>query len=220
MEEIESSSTSRKRILFIILFIVPFLVGMALIFMGKGLGDLPTLHPLSSSEKSSDSYYAIPNLTTQNYRGEQFEISTGDSAIKLFCVFSREDKKEWSKHLMYISKIIGRYKNAKVYSIYEGPYSDEDWKESPIQFIASHECWNACFAPKDKFNELIQSLKLYRDNETGIYPYVIVDKASHIRAYCPINDLKVARDVPNMLKILNNQYVPRRKKIEKGNEEN
>lgn len=219
MGEIESS-VSRKRILFIVLFIVPFLAGMALIFMGKGLGNLPTLHPIQNSNSDSITYYTVPDLLTQNFKGELFRISASDSSIKLFCVFSQHEKEEWPKHLMYISKIIGRYKNAKVFSIYEGKYNEADWKESPIQFITSHQIWSACFVEGEEFNKVVDGLKLERDPESGIYPYVIVDKANHIRVYCPINDLKVARDVPNMLKILNNQYVPRRQKIEKNHEEN
>ena len=58
--------------------------------------------------------------------------------------------------------------------------------------------------------EVKNNLKLKLNDSTQMYDYVLVDKDEHIRAHCSINDAKVARDIPKMFKLLNNQYVPRK----------
>ena len=216
MEEIKSSSSRKtgKRILLITLFVVPFLIGMALIFMGKGIGTLPFLFP-EGKEGRKSVYYTLPQIELKERNGVHHQLSPQDSVIRLFCLFHKESKSEWGKHLMYVSKIVARYQNMEVWTIYEGPYLKVDWEEDPSAFIAEHKIWKAAFISTDEFEALKTALKAEVDSNTQIYPYVIVDKEHHIRAFCPINDLKQARDVPKMMKILNNQYAPRNAKLEK-----
>ena len=105
-----------------------------------------------------------------------------------------------------------RYRNFKLVSVYENDPSLFNWAENPVPFFNRHPAWSAVWLERDDFSSLVDNLKLYRDSVTNEFPYVIIDKEKHIRTYCPINDLKKSRDVPKLLKILNNQYVP--KKIE------
>ena len=216
MSEIESSSakSTGKRILLVTLFVVPFLAGMALIFMGKGIGTLPFLHPIVAEDEESK-FYTVPELKLTNRSGEVITLSPKDSVIRLFCLFDRLNQLEWGKHLMYVSKIVSRYNNMEVWSVYEGFFNPEDWTEDPSDFIAQQNIWSSSFLEVEQFEKVRSALKLHKDSLTKFYPYVIVDKEHHIRAYCPINDLKQARDVPKMMKILNNQYAPRKPQLEK-----
>lgn len=210
------SSNYRKKILFISLFIVPFLAGMALIFIGKNIGTLPTLHPIGEEikdGKNSPIYYQVPEFSFTGLSGEKIHFLDSDSSLFLLTLFQSAKKEEWEKHMMYHTKIIERYSNAKFYTIYEGSADDFIWSEDPIPFFKRFDSWDAGFMPSYDFNVLVKNLKLVPDSITGVYPYVLLDKEKHIRAYCNINDLKAARDVPKMFKILHNQYAPKRAKI-------
>lgn len=217
--ETRGISSSKKRILLISLFIVPFLVGMALIFMAKGIGTLPFLHPVGKvmvDGKEKDLYYKVSSFSAKSFAGDSsFDFSNQDSSVFLICLFEEKRQEEWEKHLMYISKIVKRYNNVKVLAVYENDPKLFSWKEDPLLFINRHSNWYPLQIQTTEFLELVVNLKLERNEETGLYPYVIVDKEKHIRAYCPINDLKVARDVPKLLKILNNQYAPRKIEVTK-----
>ena len=198
-------SSSKKRILFISLFIVPFLVGMALIFMGKGLGTLPTLH---QTEKGS--FYTVPEFTASNFSDSSaYTFSHSDSSIFVVILMPKEINSEWGKHIMYASKIFERYNNTKILTIFEEEKS-YTWDENPLSFFNRYEKWEAVTQDSVLFEKTMQLFKNQPDSITKVPPYVIVDKEKHIRAYCDINDLKKARDVPKMLKILNNQYAPRK----------
>lgn len=203
-------SSTLRRVLYITLFVVPFLLGMALIFMGKGLGTLPILHKIGE-----ESYYAVPEMNYEGSAATSLNFNASDSAITLFTLHQKENKEIWEKHIMYVSKILKRYNNVTVHSVFETD-SANSWSEDPKPFMDGYKKWDRAELKSNDFDEVIENLKLYEDSITGTLPYVIVDKASHIRAYCAINDLKKARDVPKMLKILNNQYAPRKVEITNG----
>ena len=208
-------TTFRKRLLFISLFIVPFLAGMALIFIGKGVGSLPVLHETGTSVvdgKEAPQYYQVSDFSALKFDGSTYSFSRKDSSIYLLCLFEEETQKDWEKHLSYMSKIVDRYRNFKLLSVYENSPSLFNWAEDPVPFFNRHPAWSAVWLERADFSSLVDNLKLYRDSVTNEFPYVIIDKEKHIRTYCPIDDLKKSRDVPKLLKILNNQYVP--KKIE------
>lgn len=212
----KNTSRNRKKVLFISLFIVPFLVGMALIFIGKNIATLPILHPEDQEfkdDKKVTTYYRIPEFSFTSLSGKKVEFLNSDSSLFLLTLFQSLKEEEWEKHMMYHTKIIERYSNAKFYTIYEGSAADFVWTEDPIPFFKRFDSWEAGFMPNAEFNLLIKNLKLLPDSITGMYPYVLVDKEKHIRAYCNINDLKAARDIPKMFKILNNQYAPKRAKL-------
>jgi hypothetical protein len=218
-----SSNTSyKKKLLFISLFIVPFLAGMALIFMGKGIGTLPTLHQTGTKEiegKKIKTYYAVPDFVINDFTNGKIEFSSKDSSIYLITLFDKKNSTQWEKHMMYITKIFQRYNNVKILSIYEGNPNEFKWAENPVPYFKQFPKWVTGWAETSEFNEIIKGFKTKPDSITGIYPYIIVDKSKHIRTYCDINDLKASRDIPKLLKILNNQYAPRRVKItQKPNE--
>lgn len=204
MTERGTSSTT-KRILFISLFIVPFLIGMALIFMGKGLGTLPTLH-----KESKGIFYTLPEFQATNFAdSSNYTFSHLDSSIFVVILMPKELKSEWGKHIMYASKIFERYNNTKILTVFEEGKS-KVWDESPLAFFERYPKWEAVTQDSLLFKETMGLFKTTKDSITGVPPYIIVDKEKHIRAYCDINDLKKVRDVPKMLKILNNQYAPRK----------
>ncbi|MFT6745696.1 MAG: hypothetical protein ACJAZ2_000028 [Glaciecola sp.] len=211
----KGTTTFKRRLLFISLFIVPFLAGMALIFIGKGIGTLPVLHETGVIEidgKDVMQHYQVADFTASKFDGSEYVFSRKDSSIFLLCLFEEEKQGEWEKNLSYMSKIVDRYTNFKLLSVYENDPSLFNWAEDPVPFFKRHPAWEPLWLEKENFKALVNNLKLYRDSVSGSFPYVIVDKEKYIRTYCPINDLKKSRDVPKLLKILNNQYVP--KKIE------
>jgi hypothetical protein len=208
-------TTFKRRLLFISLFIVPFLAGMALIFIGKGIGSLPILHkvePIIVEGEKVDQYYQVANFSANTFDGKPYVFSNEDSSLFLLCLFEEEKNEDWEEQLSYMSKIVDRYRNFKLLSIYENDPALFDWAEDPVPFFDRHPAWEALWLTRDNFESLVENLKLYRDTVTKVMPYVIIDKEKHIRTYCPIDDLKKSRDVPKLLKILNNQYVA--KKIE------
>jgi len=198
-------SSTKKRILFIGLFIVPFLVGMALIFMGKGLGTLPILH-----KTGNKMYYVVPEFKATHFEDSSiYTFSHLDSSIFIVILMPKEIKSEWGKHIMYASKIFERYNNTKILTIFEEE-KEHDWKENPLSFFKRYDKWETVTLDSIRFESAMILFKNKPDSITNVPPYIIVDKEKHIRAYCDINDLKKARDVPKMLKILNNQYAPRK----------
>lgn len=211
-------TTNKKRLLFISLFIVPFLVGMALIFMGKGIGTLPYLHEEGEKEvngKMVKVYYQIPNFEYKDFNDSLLTFSKNDSSIFVITLNDKKNSNEWEKHLMYVTKIFERYSNTKILSLYEGNPWDFKWKENPLPYFKQFPKWQTGWLNTNDFNNVTKLLKANPDSLTGLYPYIIVDKEKHIRTYCAINDLKAVRDIPKLLKILNNQYAPRRVTISK-----
>lgn len=206
-------SKSYKRYLLIGLFIVPFFIGMALIFMGKGIGTLPKLHALDAKKKL---YYTVPEFNVTNLSGHQnFTFSHQDSSIYVVTLHPISNQFNWEKHLMYLTKVMERYNNAKVLTILEGDTAQFNWTENPEPFFKKFPKWVVTYTNSGNFEQIKNYLKTEVDSANGLPPYIIVDKEKIIRAYCKINDLKTARDIPKMLKILNNQYAPRNNKVEK-----
>ncbi len=206
----------RNRILYVGLFIVPFLIAMALIYYSKGLGTLPIMNLegkfVQLKYKNPPPYYTIPEFSLPTFTGDTIHFSHEDSTLYMITLFHKGNSKEWEKHVLYIgSKIIKRANNIKVISVFEDDPEMTKWKESPNQYVASiSDKWYLAHASKKQFSEIKNNLKLSLNDSTNIYDYVLVDKEEHIRAYCPINDAKKARDIPKMFKLLNNQYVPRK----------
>ena len=206
-------SKSYKRYLLIGLFIVPFFIGMALIFMGKGIGTLPKLHALDAKKKL---YYTVPEFYVTNISDHQnFTFSHQDSSIYVVTLHPISNQFNWEKHLMYLTKVMERYNNAKVLTILEGDTALFNWTENPEPFFKKFPKWVVTYTNSGNFEQIKNYLKTEVDSANGLPPYIIVDKEKIIRAYCKINDLKTARDIPKMLKILNNQYAPRNNKVEK-----
>ena len=209
-------SSPKKKILYIGLFIVPFLIAMALILVSKGLGTLPIMDSngkfVQLKYKNPPPYYTVPEFSLPTFVGDTVNFNHEDSILYMITMFQKNNPKEWEKHLMYIGeKIIKRANNVKVISIYENDPEMKLWTESPNEYVQSiSDKWYMAHATKSEFETIKSHLKLSINDSTNLYDYVMIDKDEHIRAYCAINDAKVARDVPKMFKLLSNQYVPRK----------
>lgn len=209
-------SSPKKRILYIGLFIVPFFLAMALIFMGKGLGTLPIMNEqgkfVEFKVKNPEAYYTIPEFTLKGFFKDSVRFQHQDSSLYLLTLFPASNVKEWSKHMMYIGgKIIPRATNVKVISVFEDDFEMKNWEESPKEYVEKQsDSWDMAHATPIEFQTLMNNLKLSINDSVGLPDYVLVDREGHIRAHCTINDAKVARDIPKMFKLLNNQYVPRK----------
>ncbi len=209
-------SSPKKKLLYIGLFIVPFLVAMALIFTSKGLGTLPIMDMngkfVQLKYKKPPPYYKVPEFKLPLFIGDTVSFNHEDSILYMITLFNKNNPKEWEKHLMYIGeKIIKRANNVKVISIYEDDPEMTIWTESPNKYVESiSDKWYMAHATPSEFEKIKSYLKLSINDSTKLYDYVLIDKDEHIRAYCSINDAKVARDIPKMFKLLSNQYVPRK----------
>ncbi|MBL56446.1 MAG: hypothetical protein CMP61_04580 [Flavobacteriales bacterium] len=209
-------SSPKKKLLYVGLFIVPFLVAMALIFVSKGLGTLPIMDMngkfVQLKHKNPPPYYTVPEFSLPTFTGDTLTFNHEDSILYMITMFPKNNSKEWEKHLMYIGeKIIKRANNVRVIGIYEDDYELKMWSESPLEYVQSvSDKWFMTHASTSEFEKIKASLKLELNDSTNLYDYVMIDKDEHIRAYCSINDAKVARDIPKMFKILSNQYVPRK----------
>lgn len=209
-------SSPKKRLLYIGLFIVPFLIAMALIFMSKGLGTLPIMDMngkfVQLKYKNPPAYYTVPEFSLNTFTGDTVNFNHEDSVLYMITLFQKDKPAEWEKHLMYIGeKVIKRANNVKVISVYENDPEMSIWTESPNEYVKSiSDKWFMAHADSAEFQLLKSNLKLSLNDSTGLYDYVLIDKDEHIRAYCTINDAKIARDIPKMFKLLSNQYVPRK----------
>jgi len=209
-------SSPKKKILYIGLFIVPFLIAMALIFTSKGLGTLPIMDMngkfVQLKYKNPPLYYTVPEFSLPSFSGDTVDFKHQDSILYMITMFQKSNTKEWEKHLMYIGeKIIKRANNVKVISIYEDDPEMKVWKESPNDYVKSiSDKWFMAHATPQEFQKIKTDLKLELNDSTNLYDYVLIDKDEHIRAFCTINDAKIARDIPKMFKLLSNQYVPRK----------
>lgn len=209
-------SSPKKKILYIGLFIVPFLLAMALIFLAKGLGTLPIMNMEGKYEdlrfKNPPQYYTVPEFQIHDFDGGLLTFSHADSVVYLVTMLPADKQSEWEKHILYIGeKIIPRATNVRVISLFEGDTSMSKWKESPVPYMQKKsDKWQGAHVSPIVFNRFLADFKTEINDSTGIAPYVMVDKEEHIRAHCNINDAKVARDIPKMFKILSNQYVSRK----------
>jgi hypothetical protein len=209
-------SSPAKKLLYLALFIVPFIVGMALIYTSVNLGTLPIMNLdgkfVKFKHKKPETHYTIPEFTLQTFNGDTVNFSHQDSILYMITLFQKENSVEWQKHVLYIgSKIIKRANNIKVISIFEDDPKMEKWTETPIDYAKSvSDKWYLAHASPKEFEIIKKNLKLSINDSTQMYDYVLIDKDEHIRAHCTINDAKVARDIPKMFKLLNNQYVPRK----------
>lgn len=209
-------SSPLKKLLYLGLFIVPFLIAMALIYTSKGLGTLPIMDIngkfVQLKYKKPPPYYTVPEFKLSTFTGDTVNFKHADSTLYMITMFQKENAEEWAKHLIYIGdKIIKRANNVKVISIYEDDPSMDMWVESPNKYVESiSNKWFLAHATTNEFERIKTDLKLSINDSTNLYDYVMIDKDEHIRAYCSINDAKVARDIPKMFKLLSNQYVPRK----------
>lgn len=213
-------SSPKKKLLYIGLFIVPFLVAMALIYTSVNLGTLPIMNRegkfVTFKHKNHSEYYKIPEFSLPTFSNDTVHFNHKDSTLYMISLFHKENIKEWEKHVLYIgNKIIKRANNIKVICVFEDESNMESWKESPLDYVKFvSKKWHLAHASPNEFIKIKDYLKLSLNDSTLMYDYVLVDKDEHIRAHCSINDAKVARDIPKMFKLLNNQYVPRKLDIQ------
>jgi hypothetical protein len=209
----QALSAPKKKILYVGLFIAPFLLAMALIFMAKGLGTLPIMSEdgkwLQLKRKNPPAYYTIPEFELIDFEGQPIHFKHSDSILYLLTILPKSKPEEWSKHVLYVGeKIVPRATNVRVISLFEGSQEENLWEEDPIPYIKTKsDKWSLAYVNEVQFNEYLSLFKTSISDSTGIPPYVLVDKDEHIRALCDINDAKISRDIPKMFKLLSNQYV-------------
>jgi hypothetical protein len=212
-------SGSKKRILFIGLFVVPFLIAMALIFYGKGMGQLPKYYQEESVNKNGEKtkeYYSAP-LQSFPDAFNSFQ-SMSDSASYVICLFPDSLKDRWDKQLLYIERILVQHKGAHVASFFE-----EDslgkllWPTAnPQEFIAAQPLWETYKVPQSAWNKLCNDFKIVPKEIKNLYfpPYIILDKRRRIRSMVPLTGLKDVKEITGRLKRLNNEYAAVKKTIE------
>jgi len=214
-------SGSRKRILFIGLFVVPFLIAMALIFYGKGMGQLPKYFAEEKVDKNGDKikgYYSAPLEKFSSAFNDSLQ-SMSDSTTYVISFFPDSLKDRWNKHLLYIERILVQHKGARVASFFEEDSSGKiTWPTAdPQKFIAAQPLWQTFKVPKSSWDKLYNDFKIsHNEIDSMLYfpPYVIIDKQRRIRSMVPVTGLKDVKEITGRLKRLNNEYAAIKKTIE------
>ena len=117
-------SSPKKKLLYVGLFILPFLIAMGLIYISVNLGTLPIMNKngrfVKLKYKNPPEYYTIPEFSLPTFNDDTVHFRHKDSVLYMITMFHKENVKEWEKHILYIGgKIIKRANNIKVISIFE-----------------------------------------------------------------------------------------------------
>ena len=214
-------SGSKKRILFIGLFVVPFLIAMALIFYGKGMGQLPKYYEEEITGKNGEktkSYYSAPIEQFPSAFNDSLQ-SMSDSTTYVITFFPDSLKDRWDKHLLYIERILVQHKGARVASFFEeDSLGKVHWPTAdPQNFIAAQPLWQTFKVPEFQWDKLYRDFKIsHAELDSMLYfpPYIIVDRQRRIRSMVPVTGLKDVKEITGRLKRLNNEYAAVKKTIE------
>ena len=213
-------SGPKKRILFIGLFVVPFLIAMALIFYGKGMGQLPKyFEQEGSSDKGSKSkvYYSAPLQQFESAFSDTLQVMS-DSTSYVICLFPDSLKERWNKHLLYIERILVQHKGARVATFFEEDSANRiSWPiADPQNFIDAQPLWQTFKVPRSAWNKLCSDFKIVPTEIKDLYfpPYIILDKQRRVRSMVPVVGLKDVKEITGRLKRLNNEYAAAKKTIE------
>ncbi len=211
----------KKRLLFIGLFIVPFLIAMALIFYGKTIHPLPKYFEKKITNAKGEKvsvFYSVPLKPYKNiFTGKTQKMSNSSTYIVVF--FTKEKRKMWAEQILFISKILDQHKGAKAACFFEEDSSGVvKWtSDSPEKFIKSFNNWENYQVADSTLDQLYADFKLTRKEVNTMHfpPYVIIDRSQIIRAMVTVTDLKATREVVSRLKRLSNEYASEKKVIER-----
>ena len=94
-------SSPKKKLLYVGLFIVPFLVAMALIFVSKGLGTLPIMDMngkfVQLKHKNPPPYYTVPEFSLRTFTGDTLTFNHEDSILYMITMFPKKQFKRVGK---------------------------------------------------------------------------------------------------------------------------
>ncbi|MCX6183223.1 MAG: hypothetical protein NT150_15025 [Bacteroidetes bacterium] len=201
---------------------------MALIFYGKGMGQLPKYYQEEVTDANGEKtkgYYSAPLEKFPSAFNDSLQ-SMSDSTTYVITFFPDSLKDRWDKHLLYIERILVAHKGARIASFFEEDSTGKlTWPTaSPKDFIAAQPLWQTFKVPHSQWNKLYNDFKLseaeldttLRKYYTNVYfpPYVIIDRQRRIRAMFPFTGLKDAKEITGRLKRLNNEYAAVKKTIE------
>jgi hypothetical protein len=202
----------KKRFLFIGLFIVPFLIAMALIFYGKSVDGLPKFYKVENTKD-----YFHPKLRCGKDISTSAQNCMKENTTYVITFFPQKDKDQWEKQLLFVGELADRQKGANIVSFFEPDSSGKvTWNEgNPAKFLEKYPQWKTLQIQSNEWDSLYANYKLKTKEVDSLFfpPYIIVDRDNIIRGMVTITDLKATREITARLKRLNNEYASEKKEI-------
>jgi hypothetical protein len=202
----------KKRVLFIGLFIVPFLIAMALIFYGKSVDGLPKFY---KNEQTKEYYHPQLFCSEPIIAGAKQCMKTNTTYVITF--FPQKFKEQWEKQLLFVGEIADRQKGANIVSFFEPDSAGKVlWAQgNPTDYLKKYPHWQTLKLPNNSWDSLYNNYKLKTAEVDSLFfpPYIIVDRDNIIRGMVTITDLKATREVTARLKRLFNEYASEKKEI-------
>ncbi|MFM7023903.1 MAG: hypothetical protein ACKOXB_13110 [Flavobacteriales bacterium] len=199
---------------------------MALIFYGKGMGQLPKYYSEKKLDANGDSvYYAAPLKTFPSVFKDSL-LSMQDSTTYVITFFPDSLKDRWNKHLLFIEGILDQHKGARVASFFEeDSLGKVEWASAnPKNFIEAQPLWQTFRVPRTEWEKVYNEFKISQAEMDTTFkkyygkfyfpPYIIIDRQRRIRSMFPVTGLKDAKEITGRLKRLNNEYAAVKKTIE------
>ncbi len=202
----------KKRVLFIGLFIVPFLIAMALIFYGKSVDGLPKFY----GNKETKEYFH-PKLYCGSDISSPIQNCMKEKTTYVVTFFPQKDKDQWEKQLLFAGELAERQKGADIVSFFEPDSAGKiTWTGgNPAEYLKKFPQWKTIQIESSEWDSLYANYKLKTKEVDSLFfpPYIIVDRDNIIRGMVTITDLKATREVTARLKRLNNEYASEKKEI-------
>lgn len=203
---------SKKRILFIGLFIVPFLIAMALILYGKSVDGLPKFY---KNENTKEYYH--PALLCGKDISTSAQNCMKENTTYVITFFPQKDKDQWEKQLLFVGELADRQKGADIISFFEPDSAGKvSWPNgNPSDYLKKFPQWKIIQIESTQWDSLYANYQLKTKEVDSLFfpPYIIVDRDNIVRGMVTITDLKATREITARLKRLNNEYASEKKEI-------
>lgn len=204
--------SKNKIILFFGFFVLPFLIGVALLFRGyNSLRNLTTLYPVEivnadNPAKADTIYHVVGNLDLINIEGSQEEVAFSGKHV-LVAKFSLGDLAYARKQLTYISYLLERHSGITVMFLFQGE-NFKDFLEKDDYSLLERRDRLKFYGYSNAVSEKV-SKAFYPEGEID-EEYTLVDANGNIRVHFNIEDTRDVKKRVNILKLLDLEF-PERK---------
>lgn len=205
-----------KIVLFFGFFVLPFLAGVALLFVGfNSLRNLKTYYPtgieINKETKEMDSvYHVVPELELWTLDGDSIEY-TFKGKPQLVINFTLGDLPYARKQMAYIDYLLERHSGINVLVLFQGKNFKDFLIEDDLKLFERNPRMSA-FGYKKSHAELV-SKAFYPEGYTE-EEYSLVDLEGHIRSQFNIEDTRfVKKHALQILKLLDQENYEYREEI-------
>lgn len=205
-----------KSILFFGFFVLPFLAGVVLLFIGfNSLRNLKTYYPLgveiNQETKEMDSvYHVVPDLAFWDLNGDSIIYSFQEKPV-LVINFTLGDLPYARKQMSYADHLTERHSGINILIMFQGRNFKEFLIEDDLKLFERNERMSV--VGYDKSNSEIVSKAFYPNGYTN-EEYTLVDIEGHIRSQFNIEDTRfVKKHALQILKLLDKENFKYREEI-------